>query len=188
MGIASVINKKGGVGKTPIASTLALDLDYYIISNDDSTIETLYPDRARVMETPVLIDNAVYDFGGFADAGVLNIIKHSDVVVVPCTNTPNAIQRTYQTIREIQPYAKSIVVVVTKTENADDFQEVKSHLQKHFEGIAYFELKKSKAFKHQEETGLSLGQLINENPLAKRAYRDLAPQYNTLLDYIKKHV
>lgn len=181
----AIINKKGGVGKTPIAMTLGVDLGHYIISNDESTIETFYPDQAKVMDTPKLIDNVVYDFGGFADSGVLDIIKECDVVIVPCVNTPNAIQRTYQTIKEIQPYAKNIAVVATKTTNENDYNEIKELLGQHFNGLKFFELKFSKAFSHQEQTGWSLTQVIEENHLSKYAYRDLKKQYDALLDYIK---
>lgn len=186
----SVINKKGGVGKTPIATSLGIDLNYFIISNDESTIEQLYPDQAKVMETPILVNNAVYDFGGFADSGVLDIIKHCEVVLVPCVNTPNAIQRTYQTIKELKDYAKSkdislnIAVVVTKTTN-NDFDEVKKLLSQHFDGLEYFELMLSKAFSHQEQTGWSITQVIEENHLSKYAYRKLKVQYEALLEYVK---
>lgn len=40
--IISVINKKGGVGKTPISFSLAKDLGYELQSNDNSVIETIY--------------------------------------------------------------------------------------------------------------------------------------------------
>ena len=46
--ILSVINKKGGVGKTPIAFSLAKDLGYYLQSNDNSVIESIYPDMAKI--------------------------------------------------------------------------------------------------------------------------------------------
>lgn len=191
MNNVAVINKKGGVGKTPIATSLGIDLNYFIISNDDSTIEQLYPDQAKVMDTPVLVDNAVYDFGGFADDGVLDIIEHCEVVLIPCTNTPNAIQRTYQTIKELREDAMSknitlnIAVVVTKTTNENDFDEVKKLLSQHFDGIQYFELMLSKAFSHQEQTGWSISQVIDENHLSKYAYRKLKVQYEALLEYVK---
>ncbi len=186
----AVINKKGGVGKTPIATTLAIDLNYFIISNDESTIEQLYPDQAKVMDTPVLVDNTIYDFGGFADSGVLNIIEHCEVILVPCVNTPNAIQRTYQTIKELRADAESkkiqlnIAVVVTKTIN-NDFDEVKQLLSQHFDNLEYFELMLSKAFSHQEQTGWSISQVIEENHLSKYAYRKLKVQYDALLEYVK---
>lgn len=186
----AVINKKGGVGKTPIATTLAIDLNYFIISNDESTIEQLYPDQAKVMDTPVLVDNTIYDFGGFADSGVLNIIEHCEVILVPCVNTPNAIQRTYQTIKELRADAESkkiqlnIAVVVTKTIN-NDFDEVKQLLSQHFDDLEYFELMLSKAFSHQEQTGWSISQVIEENHLSKYAYRKLKVQYDALFEYVK---
>lgn len=71
--VISIINKKGGVGKTPIAFSLAKDLGYYLQSNDNSVIESIYPDMAKISATPELIDDCVYDFGGFVDTGVVNI-------------------------------------------------------------------------------------------------------------------
>jgi cellulose biosynthesis protein BcsQ len=104
--ILSIINKKGGVGKTPISFSLAKDLGYYLQSNDNSVIESIYPDMAKITEHPSLIDNCIYDFGGFVDAGVLQIIKESDVVMIPCSIDFNSILRTVETIEEIQPHAK----------------------------------------------------------------------------------
>lgn len=46
--IISIINKKGGVGKTPISFSLAKDLGYYLQSNDNSVIESIYPDMAKI--------------------------------------------------------------------------------------------------------------------------------------------
>lgn len=44
----SVINKKGGVGKISISFSLAKDLGYALQSNDNSVIEIIYPDKARI--------------------------------------------------------------------------------------------------------------------------------------------
>ena len=75
--IISVINKKGGVGKTPISFSIAKDLGFYLQSNDNSVIESIYPDMAKISQSPEIIDNCVYDFGGFVTAGVLPILKES---------------------------------------------------------------------------------------------------------------
>jgi len=41
--IISIWSKKGGVGKTSLAFSLAKDLKMYLITNDDSLVEMVYP-------------------------------------------------------------------------------------------------------------------------------------------------
>ncbi|MDD5717873.1 MAG: ParA family protein [Sulfuricurvum sp.] len=183
--ILSVINKKGGVGKTPISFSLAKDLGFYLQSNDNSVIESIYPDMAKITEHPALLDNCVYDFGGFVDAGVLKIIKESDAVLIPCSTDYNSIIRTVETIDEIQPYAKMIIVLVTKTEKEGDFSSVENAVSKHFDEIQFFELRLSKAFKNAIETGLSLTELYHETPLSKSAYKTIYNQYLNVLKLFK---
>lgn len=73
--IISVINKKGGVGKTPFAFSIAKDLEYFLQSNDNSIIEKIYPEKAKILPTPKKIDNCVYDFGGFVEKGDWILLK-----------------------------------------------------------------------------------------------------------------
>lgn len=100
--IISLINKKGDVGKTSFAFSIAKDLDMYLQSNDASIIETIYPNMAKVLEKPRLIENCVYDFGGFASSGVLEIAKNSDYIITPCAPLYNAVLRTIETINELK--------------------------------------------------------------------------------------
>ncbi|MDX9743214.1 MAG: hypothetical protein RBT59_05295 [Arcobacteraceae bacterium] len=185
--IISVLNKKGGVGKTPISFSLAKDLGYFLQSNDNSVVENIYPDMAKITSKPQLIENCVYDFGGFVDAGILDIIKNSDVVIVPCVNEYNSILRTVETIDEIKPFAKAILVVATKTDKEADFKQVQSAIEEYFEDIHFFELKNSKIFKNAIETGLSLTELYNENALSKSAYKTVYNQYLTVLEIFKNN-
>lgn len=180
-----MINKKGGVGKTPISFSLAKDLGYYLQSNDNSVIESIYPDMAKISEHPSLIENCIYDFGGFVDSGVLKIIKESDVVIIPCTIDYNSILRTVETIEELQPYTKSIIVIVTKTEKESDFQTVQDAIVQHFDDIEFFELRLSKIFKNAIETGLSLSELYHESPLSRNAYKTVYKQYSNVLNLFK---
>lgn len=183
--VISVINKKGGVGKTPIAFSIAKDLGYYLQSNDNSVIESIYPDMARISASPELIDDCVYDFGGFVDTGVINIIKTSAIVIIPVSIDYNSILRAVETIEEIQPLNQNIIVIVTKTEKEGDFEMVREAIGRHFDELQYFEFRLSKAFKNAIETGLSLTELYNETPLSRSAYKTVYNQYNTVLELFK---
>ena len=183
--IISVINKKGGVGKTPISFSLAKDLGYYLQSNDNSVIESIYPDMAKISSNPEIIENCIYDFGGFVSSGVLPILKASAAILIPTSNDYNSILRTVETIEEIQPLNENLFIVVTKTEKESDFETVKSAINQHFDNLEFFELRLSKAFKNSIETGLSITELYNETPLSKCAYKTLYQQYKSILDLFK---
>lgn len=183
--IISVINKKGGVGKTPIAFSLAKDLGYYLQSNDNSVIESIYPDMAKISPSPEIIDNCVYDFGGFVSSVVLPILKESSTILIPTSTDYNSILRTVETIEEIQPYNSNLLIIVTKTEKESDFLSVKEAISQHFENLEYFELRLSKAFKNTIETGLSITELYNETPLSKCAYKSVYQQYTSILELFK---
>lgn len=180
--VISVVNKKGGVGKTPISFSLAKDLGYYLQSNDNSVVESIYPEMAKITISPTLIENCVYDFGGFVDAGVIHIIKASAAVIIPCSIDYNSILRTVETIEEIGQYNENLIIVVTKTEKEGDFQAVQDAITAHFDDLTFFELRLSKAFKNSIETGLSIKELYNENPLSRSAYKTVYGQYLVLLE------
>lgn len=183
----AVLNKKGGVGKTPIAFSIAKDLNHYLLSNDDSTIEDIYPSMAKIVHDDKIkeLDDCVYDFGGFTSPAVLRIIADSDLVIVPCFADIDALKRTLKTIQEIEPKAKKIIVVATKTERPEDYLLVKSTVAKYFPNLDVFELKKSRLFSLIMETGLSINEYVETSKLLAHSSRGVIAQYNALLSHIK---
>jgi len=180
----SVITTDGGAGKTAIAFALAKELNYYLLSNDDSVIEAVYKDMAQITKELPVIEDVVYDFGGFVDAGVLNIIKHSDTVIVPCINDLNSKMKAIKTINELKKYNNRFLVVATRLENQQDFKEIKSDIQEQFKDIKVLPLRKTKMLKNGLEYGLSPLELIAESKQIAYAGRNFIPEYKEILKYV----
>jgi len=177
----SIINKKGGVGKTSLAYSLAKDLEYFLLSNDDSVIEVAYPKMAKVMEEPKLIENVVYDFGGFVDAGVIKILEKSDYVVIPLTSDLNSFKKTVSIINEIKN--KNIILVANKSEK-EDFKEIEEYFKSHF-SFPIFEIKNSRIWKKTFEEKLSVTEIKKSSKVNQYIYRNSINGYEDLINYIK---
>jgi len=180
----SVITTDGGAGKTAIAFALAKELNHYLLSNDDSVIEAVYKDMAQITKELPIIEDVVYDFGGFVDAGVLDIIKHSDIVIVPCINDLNSKMKAIKTINELKKYNNRFLVVATRLENTQDFKEIKSDIQEQFQNIKILPLRKTKMLKNGLEYGMSPLELIAESKQMAYAGRNFIPEYKEILKYV----
>ncbi|MDR2066231.1 MAG: hypothetical protein LBP57_00080 [Endomicrobium sp.] len=182
-----IINKKGGVGKTPFAFSIAKDLKLFLQSNDNSMIEKIYPKMAKISKEVKNIDNCVYDFGGFVDKGVIEILKTSDFNILPCLPNYNSILRTVETINEIAIYNKNIIVLITGIKNTEDEIQIKEAIIDKFSNmpILFFSFKESKILENSILTGLSMEELYNENGLSRNNYKGFYLSYKSLLNVLK---
>lgn len=182
-----IFNGKGGQGKTPFALSIAKDFDYYLQSNDDSIIETFYPEKAQISDKVVLIDDCVYDFGGFTDSGVLSIIKECNVIIMPCTPNYNAILKTIKTIKEIENLNQNIIILATNIKETKDADLIKDTLKENYTFLTFFTFKHSKIIENILNTGMSINQLWAETPLSRISYARFQIEYADLLNEIKKY-
>lgn len=180
----AVITTDGGAGKTAISFALAKELDYYLISNDDSVIELVYPDMAQITKEPTILNDTVYDFGGFVDNGVLEIIKHCDIVIVPCINDINSKMKAINIIKELSKYNNRFLVVATRLENTQDFNEIKGAIKDEFSSVEVLPLRKTKMLKNGLEFGLSPLELIAKSKQIAYAGRNFIPEYKSILEYV----
>jgi len=182
----AVITLDGGAGKTAIAYAIAKDLGYYLLSNDDSVIERAYPDMAKIMQQPKVIDEVVYDFGGFVDAGVIDVIRACDLVIVPTINDLNSKMKAVKTIKQLQPYNDNFLVVATRLEDKNDLSDIEADIQKYLGDIPVLPLRKTKLFKNALEFGESPIELENGSKLIAYQQRNILAEYKQLLNYIKE--
>jgi cellulose biosynthesis protein BcsQ len=185
----AVINKKGGVGKTPFAFSIAKDLGFYLQSNDSSLIEVIYHKKAKISKKVELLDNCVYDFGGFVDRGVLDIIKKCDYVIVPCLPSGNSIFKTIETIDEIKEYNQNIIVLATGLKDVIDGGIIQSKVSNNISmdnDISFYFFRESKIIDNTMLKKMSITELYNENGLSKNSYGDFYLLYDELLQELKK--
>lgn len=183
-----IINSKGSVGKTPTSFNLAYDLGMNIITNDKSVLIACYKDKTILTNQFELIENSVYDCGGFSAPGILNIVQQVNIVIVPVFNDPSSLIQTRDTLKQILPLAKKVIIVTTKTENKDA-DTIKNNLDKKYPGLEYFNLPLTKAFNHTLETGKSIKHLVETDKVYENWFGNFVKNnYIPFLNAIKKEL
>jgi cellulose biosynthesis protein BcsQ len=182
----ATIQLDGGTGKTAISYAIAKDLNFFLISNDDSIIEQAYPNMAKIMKNPKVIDDVVYDFGGFVDSGVLNVIKSCNIVIVPCMDDLNSKMKAIKTIKQITNYCSNILVIATRLKNPKkDFKEVADAIHKVYPSINVYPLRETKILKNSIEFGQSPLELEAESKLIATNQKNVLNEYKEILKVIK---
>ncbi|MFK7779869.1 MAG: hypothetical protein QM490_01870 [Candidatus Gracilibacteria bacterium] len=180
-------NKKGGTGKTSIAFNVAKDLDYFLLSNDDSVIEKIYPNKARIMDTLEVIEgeNIVYDLGGFITNEIIDVFKASDLIVVPTTLDINSIQRTLNTVYELSEYCNNIIIVINRIQKktAHKYEQSIEALKQLDKEM--FLLRESEAFVNSLYKGETISEMYKGSPLMRNAYKGVMEDYIKIIKRIK---
>ena len=137
-----VYSIKGGVGKTTLSVQISQMLDYTYVTNDShSSAHNLMPEekgflvsREEYEEIPY-DDRVVYDFGGFKDTRINDIIKKSNKVIIPTLTSIVDVQATLATLKDVIEVNKNIIIVVNRTKNNNKSTELKEYLLEEIEKL-----------------------------------------------------
>lgn len=180
-------NKKGGTGKTSLAFSIAKDMNYALLSNDDSVIEEIYPHKAKIVKRiePIAYDT-IYDLGGCVDSHIITLFKASDVIVVPTLLDINSIKRTINTVVEVNRYCENIVVVINRVE-ASKLPKYKQSIEAlKALGKPILSLRESEAMTNSIHQGKTISELYHAGGLSKCQYASFYNDYAHLLHYIEE--
>lgn len=127
----TIVNFKGGVGKSMIAHQLITGYDFYGIEIDPygSLAERLEDRVAKIdlneklPDISELEENIIFDFGGFDDSKIDEAISLSNLIIIPYTPTLESIQTTFDTIHRVKNSDKPILFVANMYQKDDDIAQ-----------------------------------------------------------------
>jgi len=197
----AIINKKGGLGKTPIAVNTAKATDSIILTNDDDVVEVVHtntkvlPLREIAELDFAALPNTVIDFGGFVEAGTTSIIERCDLVVVPVVNNISSLKRSISAVDELIQLNENIIIVATMTTDKNDIENIKATF-KDYKIKAYFELKKTELFNNSLNQGLGIEDYLDSSNMLRFAYgkkknqktESILEQWDKYITYVKKTI
>lgn len=191
----AVIGGKGGIGKSTISLNIARWLDGYIITNDKlSKLPMLCQENeCTVVDSIQYIDtkaNVVYDFAGYVDGHMIDIVKQVDVVVYVTTYETLAYGQLVEYINDLLPYNKNSFIVANKLGLMKRSKESKSEaIERELKlivdevgeqfNLEVFPLKASPKIFEAFDDGLSLDEALEDYRL-KGAWKSELEQFNNI--------
>jgi MinD-like ATPase involved in chromosome partitioning or flagellar assembly len=110
-------------------------LDFTYVTNDShSSAHNLMPEekgflvsKEEYKEIP-FDENVVYDFGGFKDERIKDILTKVNKVVIPTLTSIVDVQATLATLKDVINVNKNIIIVINRTKNNNKAVELKEYL------------------------------------------------------------
>jgi MinD-like ATPase involved in chromosome partitioning or flagellar assembly len=183
---------KGGVGKTNIATELALRLDLPIITNEPYTTLSVIFDSKRLLQlkpnekVPNFNHPMIFDFGGYIDNRIVDVIKQVDVILIPTIPEVTDIQMLIHTIMEIKEHNSNMAIIVNKYESEKDIESVQDVINKQFNNIPIFAIKKTRALPNIYVAKKSVKKMMEDSPLLNYSYKKVDKQFDEIVEFLNK--
>lgn len=191
-----IFNQKGGVGKSMLATQIALHYDTSIIELDPYGVleQTLDEDRVLKLGLDDKIPqinggDIIYDFGGFDDARLDVASKTSDLIIIPFNPTINALGTTLQSYQRAKQQNIPILFIANAVIKEQDAIDAIDFIKENTaDDIEYFIIPHTRALQTSENEGLSIIELANSTGLKKHTYKKISGIMNELMDTIKEYI
>lgn len=127
----TIVNFKGGVGKSMIAHQLISGFGFRGCEIDPyGSLSDRVPDkveRINILDKhlPEPLSDTIFDFGGFDDVKLDQAIGYSDLIIIPFIPTLETIQGTVDTLVRVAPADKPILLIPNMSQKENDINDAK---------------------------------------------------------------
>ncbi len=186
-----IYNQKGGVGKSMIATQLALhfdttiiELDPYGMLSDTLGDEIVYKVELNEEVPSITEGDVIYDFGGFDDLRLDEISKNTNLIIIPFNPTINSLGTTLKSYKRVKELEVPVLFVANAVLNEKDVNESIDFLKENTsDEIEYFTIPHTRALQTVENEGVSIIEFAQSSGLRKHTYKKIS---NTMQGFVSK--
>jgi chromosome partitioning protein len=191
-----IYNQKGGVGKSMIATQLALHFDTTIIELDPYGMlsDTLGDDIVYKVGLNENVPNikegdVIYDFGGFDDLRLDEVSKSANLIIIPFNPTINSLGTTLKSYQRVKEQNIPVLFVVNAVLNDKDVDESINFIKENTQDeIEYFVIPHTRALQTVENEGVSIIEFANTSGLRKHTYRKISATMKNLVSKVEEYL
>lgn len=190
----TVVNFKGGVGKSMIAHQLISGFGFYGCEVDPyGSLSDRLPERVeridiqqKYLEKPK--NETIFDFGGFDDIKLDQAISYSDLIIIPFIPTLETIQGTVDTLVRVASANKPILMIPNMSQKENDINDAKFVFEETlgFE-IEMFSIPMSVALQTAINENRSITELSQQGGIKAYAYKKSSKLMADLHDKIREY-
>jgi len=186
-----IYNQKGGVGKSMIATQLALhfdttiiELDPYGMLSDTLGDEIVYKVELNEEVPSITEGDVIYDFGGFDDLRLDEISKNTNLIIIPFNPTINSLGTTLKSYKRVKELEVPVLFVANAVLNEKDVNESIDFLKENTsDEIEYFTIPHTRALQTVENEGVSIIEFAQSSGLRKHTYKKIS---NIMQGFVSK--
>lgn len=191
-----IYNQKGGVGKSMIATQLALyfdttivELDPYGMLSDTLGDEIVYKVGLDENVPNIKEGDVIFDFGGFDDLRLDAVSKNADLIIIPFNPTINSLGTTLKSYQRVKELNIPVLFIVNAVLNDKDVDESINFIKENTQDdIDYFVIPHTRALQTVENEGVSIIEFANTSGLRKHTYRKISATMKNLISTVEEYL